>query len=293
MSRFFRSTKRSYFRKWGKPDLRLSDAIQFAQVAGLERLDAELLLAHASAQTRTYLYAYPETELSADQSAVFEKLVQRRRTGEPIAYLTGQREFWSLPLSVSSATLIPRPDTEVLVELVLDMFDHSPLHCLDLGTGSGAIALAIKSERTAWKVWGIDRVSEAVSLAKKNAGQLNLDVEFSSGDWLADVPQRSQDIIVSNPPYIDALDAHLQEGDVRFEPRSALVAEQGGLADIKNITQQSLSVMKPDGWLFFEHGWQQGSAVRDILGNAGFERIRTVQDYGGRDRVTFGKLGAR
>jgi release factor glutamine methyltransferase len=234
------------------------------------------------------LFTWPEKQIDDVQFANLETLFKRRLTGEPVAYILGEREFWSLPIQTHPSTLIPRPDTEVLVEAVLDQFNQQPRVCVDLGTGSGAIALALKSERDQWHLVGVDRVPDAVKLAQDNANRLKLDVIFQEGSWLSGFEAESLDVVVSNPPYIDASDPHLSEGDVRFEPKSALVAGDSGLADIRDIAQQAVVKLKTGGGLFFEHGWQQAKAVQEILKQFGFTRIESKVDYGGNVRVTLG-----
>lgn len=252
-------------------------------------MDAEVLLARALGKSRTWLFAWPEQTLSAEVQQTFERWVQRRLAGEPVAHILGEREFWSLPLAVNATTLIPRPDTETLVTAVLERFDGRPRRVTDLGTGTGAIALALASERPVWSITAIDRVPEAVSLARRNAHELGLPVRVVQGCWCEPLEAASQDLLVANPPYIDAADPHLTAGDVRFEPRSALVAADAGLADIRLIATQGRRVLVPGGWLFLEHGWEQGPAVRSILQDEGFRGVETVADLGARDRVTFGQ----
>ncbi|TCS41395.1 peptide chain release factor N(5)-glutamine methyltransferase [Reinekea marinisedimentorum] len=268
----------------------LAAALSAAQASGLDKLDAEVLLAHVLEKGRTYLIAWPEKQLTSEQNDRYSQLVQRRARGVPVAYITGMREFWSLPIKTSPATLIPRPDTEVLVETVLEKQNERPLSCLDLGAGTGAIALALKSERPSWSIMGIDCIDEAIELASANARNLSLNVQFTKGNWCAGVPGSSLDIIVSNPPYIDSEDPHLEQGDVRFEPSSALVAPQSGFADIELIATQATRCLKPGGWLFLEHGWQQAERVRSILSDSGFAEVDSRCDYGGNERVTFGCL---
>lgn len=251
--------------------------------------DAEILLSHVTGKSRSWLFAFDETVLSAAQLAELETLIARRARGEPVAHLVGEREFWSLPLRVSDATLIPRPDTELLVELALARLPASPASLLDLGTGTGAIALALASERPDCQVTGVDRIAAAVQLAQENAARLHLsNVTFSLSHWFRDLPARRFDLIVSNPPYIDAEDTHLQQGDVRFEPRSALVAEEEGLADLRAIIEQAADWLAPGGWLLLEHGWQQGEQVRALMQQHGYAAVATENDYGGNPRVTLG-----
>lgn len=253
------------------------------------RLDLEVLLCHLLGKSRAWLYTWPEHELDADQQAAFDQLIERRIAGEPVAHLTGQREFWSLPLKVNRSTLIPRPDTEVLVEAILELRPQESLRVLDLGTGTGALALALASEKPGWQVLAVDKMPAAVALAEENRQQLGLaNVQVRQSDWFAGVPAQVFDVIVSNPPYIDALDPHLREGDVRFEPRSALVADEQGLADIRQIAVQARPFLAADGLLMVEHGWQQAEAVQKIFTEAGYRDVETRLDYAGRERLTLG-----
>lgn len=254
------------------------------------RRDAEILLGFVIGRARTFLMAFGETLLTQQQQEQLERLLVRRERGEPVAYLIGEREFWSLPLSVSPATLIPRPDTECLVELALERLPSSSCNILDLGTGTGAIALALASERQDCRVTGVDLQPEAVALAQHNAQKLAIgNAQFLQGSWFAPLAGQTFALIASNPPYIDAADPHLAQGDVRFEPSSALVAQQHGLADLSAIVQQAPQYLQPQGWLLLEHGWQQGESVRALLQAAGFISIATRRDYGDNDRVTFGQ----
>lgn len=271
-----------------------------ATLAGGEspRADADVLLCHLLGCRRSYLMTWPERTLDAAQQATLQGWLSRRLDGEPIAHLIGEREFWSLPLKVSPATLIPRPDTEVLVEQALARLpprpvapDQAPCALLDLGTGTGAIALALKSERPDADVWAVDRMPEAAALARANSAALGLPIEVRDGSWfepLSGAPRFG--MIVSNPPYIDGADPHLAEGDVRFEPRSALVADEQGLADIRLIVAGAPAHLLPGGWLLLEHGWQQGEAVRQLLLQHGYSQVETVRDYGDNERVTLGCL---
>lgn len=252
--------------------------------------DAEILLGFATGRARTYLLAFGETLLTPAQTEQLTLLLARRERGEPVAYLVGEREFWSLPLSVSPATLIPRPDTECLVELALACLPSTPCSMLDLGTGTGAIALALASERPDCQVTGIDLQADAVALAQHNAQKLAIgNVRFLQGSWFTPVAGQRFALIASNPPYIDEADPHLAQGDVRFEPGSALVAADRGLADLAAIVQQAAGFLQPQGWLLLEHGWQQGENVRMLLNAAGFIAVETHRDYGGNDRVTLGQ----
>ncbi|MGL5536263.1 MAG: peptide chain release factor N(5)-glutamine methyltransferase, partial [Aeromonas veronii] len=232
--------------------------------------------------------------LDAAQQATLQGWLARRLNGEPIAHLVGEREFWSLPLKVSPATLIPRPDTEVLVEQALTRIPQGPCAVLDLGTGTGAIALALKSERPEVDVWAVDRMADAAALARENSAALGLPIEVRDGSWFEPLGEPDRDntprfaVIVSNPPYIDGADPHLEQGDVRFEPRSALVADDAGLADIRHIVAHAPAYLLTDGWLLLEHGWDQGEAVRQLLRDGGYREVATVRDYGDNDRVTLG-----
>jgi release factor glutamine methyltransferase len=269
----------------------LRQAVARLSASDSPKRDAEILLSFVTGKNRTFLLAFAETALSADELAAAEDLLQRRALGEPIAYLTGIREFWSLPLQVSPATLIPRPDTERLVELALERLSDRPAEVLDLGTGTGAIALAIASEKPQCRVTGVDVRQDAVELANVNRLKLNINnVNFLHSDWFSALKGRRFDIIVSNPPYIDPADPHLNQGDVRFEPKSALAADNQGLADIMLIADQSRNYLNDGGWLIIEHGWQQGEAVRKIFNNYSFRSIITEKDYGGNERVTLGYL---
>ncbi|HGE8241213.1 peptide chain release factor N(5)-glutamine methyltransferase [Aeromonas sp. 82P] len=258
------------------------------------RADADVLLCHLLGCRRSYLMTWPERELDAAQQATLQTWLARRLNGEPIAHLVGEREFWSLPLKVSPATLIPRPDTEVLVEQALTRIPQGPCTVLDLGTGTGAIALALKSERPEVDVWAVDRMADAAALARENSAALGLPIEVRDGSWFEPLGEPDRDntprfaVIVSNPPYIDGADPHLEQGDVRFEPRSALVADDAGLADIRHIVAHAPAYLLADGWLLLEHGWDQGEAVRQLLRDGGYREVATVRDYGDNDRVTLG-----
>lgn len=269
-------------------------ANQLAKVSDSPRLDVEILLAHVLQKDRTFLFAWPETELTVDQEDTFIALFDRRLRGEPVAHIIGQREFWSLPLFVNNTTLIPRPDTELVVETVLNLFasdmHNQPRHVLDLGTGTGAIVLSLAHEKKYWHCVGVDNQPEAVLLAQKNCQHLQLqNVAIKQSDWFSAVEETDFDVIVSNPPYIAADDPHLQQGDVRFEPLSALVADNQGLRDIENIVQESRNYLRSNGWLLIEHGYQQGQAVRQLFEQSGYVAITTLRDLSDNERVTMGK----
>jgi release factor glutamine methyltransferase len=252
------------------------------------KLDCKILLAFVLGKETSYLLTWPDKTLSETQFQAFMMLFERRLQGEPIAYIIEEGEFWSLPFYVSPATLIPRPDTELLVEHILARHVESDLSCLDLGTGTGAIALSLASEHQSWKINAIDFNDEAVSLAKKNAKRLELpQVDIYQSDWFSNVKSTQKfNIIVSNPPYIDENDHHLNEGDVRYEPLSALVAGDHGFSDIKKIAKQAQLYLKNNGALYLEHGFEQAEGVRKILNQLEYQSIETIKDYSGNDRVT-------
>lgn len=252
------------------------------------KLDTEILICFVINKERSFLLTWPEKLLSQEQTKHFIELMLRRIAGEPIAYIVNLREFWSLPFQVSPATLIPRPDTEVLVELVLSQHVNEHLKCLDLGTGTGAIALALASEKPQWIIEAIDFNHDAVELAKRNAKNLNLShVDIYQSDWFENVSvNKSFDIIVSNPPYIDENDHHLSEGDVRYEPKTALVAADSGLADIKVIANKARKFLNAGGFLYIEHGFEQSLAVKQILADFAYSEIETIKDYSNNDRIT-------
>jgi release factor glutamine methyltransferase len=252
------------------------------------KLDCKILLAFVLNKETSYLLTWPEKKLTEQDFQAFMALFERRLQGEPIAYIIQEREFWSLPFYVSPATLIPRPDTELLVEHILARHVENDLSCLDLGTGTGAIALALASEKNQWQIHGVDFSDDAVTLAKKNAQRLQLShVEIYQSDWFSNITANKKfTIIVSNPPYIDGADKHLAIGDVRFEPLSALVAGDNGYADIKRIAKDAQAYLKDNGALYLEHGFEQAEGVRDILHRLGYQSIETLKDYAGNDRVT-------
>ncbi|QLS05833.1 peptide chain release factor N(5)-glutamine methyltransferase [Citrobacter freundii] len=271
----------------------LREAIARLQDSESPRRDAEILLETVTGKGRTFILAFGETVLTAAQQEQLNALVARRQRGEPVAHLTGVREFWSLPLFVSPATLIPRPDTECLVEQALARLPASACRIVDLGTGTGAIALALASERPDCDVTAVDRMPDAVALAIRNTQHLGINnVRVLQSDWFSAVQGQQFDMIVSNPPYIDEQDPHLAQGDVRFEPLTALVAGDHGLADIVHIIEQSKHMLTPGGYLLLEHGWQQGQAVRDAFTRSGYQAVETCRDYGGNERITLGRLAA-
>lgn len=269
--------------------LRLASALH--GVSDTPRLDLEVLICHVLDKPRSYLFTWPEKVLDQKSTEQFNGLLQRRADGEPIAHLTGQKEFWSLSLEVNATTLIPRPDTERLVETALSLLDKANAHVLDLGTGTGAIALALASEHPSWQIIAVDTVPEAVALAEKNRQRLALDnVRVRQSHWFKDVAPQKFDLIVTNPPYIDAEDPHLKQGDVRFEPGSALVSGNKGLADIELIITEAKNYLSDGGWLLIEHGYQQAEAVRTLLSIEGYCQISTQRDIAGHERLALACL---
>lgn len=268
----------------------LREAISQLQASESPRRDAEILLGFVTGKARTFILAFGETSLTDEQQEQLAGLLARRVRGEPVAHLIGEREFWSLPLFVSPATLIPRPDTECLVEQALARLPATPCRILDLGTGTGAIALALASERPDCQVTAVDLIPEAVALAQRNADHLGIrNIEIVQSRWFSALEGQTFSLIVSNPPYIDAQDPHLTQGDVRFEPLSALVAADNGLADLHTLIKNAPRYLLPQGWLLLEHGWQQGAAVREIFARYGWLQVETCRDYGDNERLTLGR----
>lgn len=255
------------------------------------RLDAELLLAHVLERPRSHLRAWPERPVAVLQQRRFHELIARRAVGEPVAYLIGHREFWSLKLAVNAHTLVPRPETECLVELALGLIPKDePWRLADIGTGSGAIALALASERPRSCVIATDISPPALGVARANAENLGIkNVEFCVGDGLAPLRGASLDMICSNPPYLAEDDPHLAEGDLPAEPRKALVGGKDGLEIIERLAHEALHSLRSGGWLLLEHGWQQGGAVAARLRALHYQDVTTVCDYAGHPRVTFGR----
>lgn len=253
-------------------------------------LEAELLLAHAMQRPRSWFYAHASDVMAAPDGLAFEALLRRRLHGEPVAQITGRRGFWSLDLAVTADTLIPRPETELLVELALDRMPRAePMRVLDLGTGTGAIALAVASERALAEVTATDASAAALAVATANAREAGLPVRFLPGDWFGAVPREHFDLVLSNPPYLADGDPHLQQGDLRFEPRSALASGADGLDAIRAICDGVASHLAPGGWLLVEHGLEQGESVRALFRAAGLEQVATERDLEHRDRVTLGR----
>lgn len=252
-------------------------------------LDVQLLLAQVVDRNTSYLYTWPEKQLTEQQCLKFFELLQRRIKGEPIAYILGYQDFWTLRLAVSTATLIPRPDTELLVEQGLALLGDGEYRVADLGTGTGAVALALASERPRWEVLATDYIAAAALLAERNRQSLQLgNVKVLTGSWYEPLVGKF-DLILSNPPYIVSDDHHLEEGDVRFEPLSALVAKNDGLQDIQDIISGGCHYLQVGGWLLLEHGFEQGVAVCELFASYGYAQAHTVKDLTGNDRVSMAR----
>ena len=260
--------------------------------AAIDAVDAEHLLLHVLARPRSWLFAHADDAVTATEAAAFRALVERRAQGEPVAYLTGTQGFWSLELAVTPATLIPRPETERLVELALERLPAGvAVRVADLGTGSGAIALAIARERPQAQVIATDASAAALEVARANAERNRVrNVQFRQGDWLAPLAGERFDLIASNPPYIADGDPHLSAGDLRFEPPTALSSGADGLDAIRVIVRDARAMLQPGGWLLLEHGWDQGDAVRALLQGGGYGDVATEQDLEARDRISLGRM---
>jgi release factor glutamine methyltransferase len=257
------------------------------------RRDSEILLGHCLGKSRAWLYTWPEQAVAPECAQRFKELSAQRRNGVPVAYLIGEREFWSLSLAVNSATLIPRPETETLVAWVLELALPVDAKVLDLGTGSGAIALAVAVEKPQWQVTALDSSADALHIARANAQNLGLQrVTLLQSNWFEGVAGQRFDALLANPPYIDGDDPHLARDDVRFEPRSALVAADRGLADLQHLVAGAPEHLRTGGWLLLEHGFEQAAAVRQMLAAAGFNNIGTRLDVAGLERITGGQWHA-
>ena len=266
---------------WATEQLRESDDA---------RLDSQVLLAYALNVSRIWLFTWPDKALDGATLTAFNALIEDRKSGTPIAYITGYRDFWSLRLKVTPDTLIPRADTELLVETALTLKNvEKPCDVIDLGTGTGAIALSLANECPSWRITATDINPETLAVAKENAQNLELTVSFKESAWFDAINDRF-DLVISNPPYIESDDPHLQQGDLRFEPAGALASGQDGLDDIRLLVKQALKHLKKDGYLLLEHGYQQAEAVRSLMAEAGYIDIETHQDIEDRDRVTLGKI---
>ncbi len=252
------------------------------------RLDAELLLLEVLKKPRTFLYAHGDTLLQAPQIGAFEALVEKRIAGVPIAYLRGMQEFWSLKLITTPATLIPRPETELLVEFILSKFQHQAVcNLLELGTGTGAITVALAHEKPSWMFLASDISEEALSVAEQNMKKHKLqNITLIHSDWFTAIPNTQFDIIISNPPYLEEDDPHQNEGDLRFEPKRALVSGPSGLDALSHIIKHAPTYLNPGGVLALEHGYNQARAVKHLLEDAGYTNIQCLLDYNGHDRTT-------
>ncbi|MCF6337654.1 MAG: peptide chain release factor N(5)-glutamine methyltransferase [Gammaproteobacteria bacterium] len=271
----------------------LLDAVTQLHNAGLRehsQLDAEMLLAHALGQTRTFLRTWPERAPEPVHLTQFRTLLTRRCLGEPVAYLIGKRDFWDMTLTVSPHTLIPRPETETLVERALEKIPpNASWRIADLGTGSGAIALAIARERPHCQIVATDISAAALTVARNNAARLKIsNVRFAEGRWCEPLANEHFEIIISNPPYIHADDPHLQQGDLRFEPLTALQSGPDGLADIRIICAEARQHLRSPGWLLLEHGYNQGTTVLAILHKQGYQQVQTEKDLAQNDRISLG-----
>lgn len=269
----------------------LREAEQRINCSDTTKLDAEILLCDVMQFNRSKIYAHPQQLIPDDKSVLFKSLIEQRRQGRPIAHLTGKKEFWSLELAVNKETLIPRPETECLVEDALLMIpDEESFNILDLGTGSGAIAIAIASERPNSTIVATDINPDALDMAKKNAASHALtNIKFLLSDWYKNIPSQSFDLIVSNPPYVKQDDEHLSQGDVQFESELALVAGKDGMKAINIILENSRSYLTNNAFLLIEHGYDQKTLVQHTFLINGFKNIKTLQDLSGQDRVTYGQ----
>lgn len=254
-------------------------------------LDVQVLLCFVLQCNSAHLAAWPEKDLTEQQAEKFLQLIQQRKNGLPVAHLTGQREFWSLDFLVNDSTLIPRPETETLIEFVVEKFsDRKNIKLLDMGTGCGAIAIAIASEKPAWEIHACEFSKPALTLAKKNSKKLKTEnITFTHSNWFSNILTQDFDIIISNPPYIAENDAHLFEGDVRFEPRSALTSGETGMDDIEHICATAKQYMTDNGWLIVEHGYNQAQLVNDCFSKNGYIELEQIKDLSGHIRMTAGK----
>jgi release factor glutamine methyltransferase len=268
--------------------LSIAQALRSAQQQGLERLDSQMLLLHACQQPvhqRAWLTLHQDDALSPTQAEIWKRSIEQRLSGQPVAYIVGYKDFYGLTLKVDARVLVPRPDTETLVDWALEVFPHIAVHAIDLGTGSGAIALALKQQRPLWNLTGIDVSPHALEVARQNAQALQLDVCWKQGHWLAHIRQ-SFDLIVSNPPYIAAQDPHLRA--LQHEPLLALTSGADGLEDIRTIIAQATMRLRSGGWLLLEHGYDQAAAVRALLQAVGFTQVQSRHDLAGIARCSGG-----
>ncbi|MDP1773317.1 MAG: peptide chain release factor N(5)-glutamine methyltransferase [Methylobacter sp.] len=269
----------------------LSEAADtLASVSDSALLDAEVLLCQALNQPRSHLRAWPDKPLQSEHLTAFKALLEKRQQGTPIAYITGNREFWSRDFHVSPDVLIPRPDTELLIELSLKLIPtNEPTRIIDLGTGSGIIAITLAAERPQARISATDFSLAALRIAQLNADKHRIsNIEFYHSDWFADVPATKFKLIISNPPYIAEDDSHLQQGDVRFEPQTALSAPEQGLADIRIIAEAARNYLEPCGHLLIEHGYNQQQQVQALFKDLHYDKVKTYKDLSGQPRVTYG-----
>ncbi len=265
---------------------------QLAATSPSARRDAQVLLGHVLQCNSAYLFTWPEKKLTNEQLATYQSLIQQRQHGTPVAHLTGKREFWSLNLNVNNSTLIPRPETETLIEFILTKFNAKKnLKLIDMGTGTGAIAIALATEKSQWNIFACDISEQAIQLAALNSQQHQTDnIRFIQSDWFNNIADDDFDIIVSNPPYIANDDLHLSQGDVRFEPKRALTAGDAGMDAIEYLCLHAKQHLRDDGYLIVEHGYDQQSAVNDCFARNNYTEIEQQQDLSGHTRMTVGKI---
>ena len=275
----------------GTPDMPGWSVAEILRIANIDPVDSRALLRAALGVSDTYLVAHPEQVLTDRQRDCYLDWVERRRAGEPVAYLTGEREFYSLAFMVTPAVLIPRPETELLVEAALERVPaHAPFRVLDLGTGSGCVAVAIAKHRPLAQVSATEMSRDALAVARENAARHGSGIEFIESDWLDALAGRCFELIVSNPPYVAERDPHLSEGDLRFEPRAALIAGADGLSCIRLIIAQARAHLEPGGGLLFEHGYDQAARCRALLAQAGYREVVSRRDLAGIERVSGGSV---
>jgi release factor glutamine methyltransferase len=255
-------------------------------------LDIQILLCHVLKQSRSYLYSHPEQVLSDDQQQAFFELLASRRSGVPVAYLTGLAGFWTIELSVNRHVLVPRPETELLIELALSLDSQQIGNAVDLGTGSGAIAISLAKERPEWQLTATDISAQAINVARTNAQNNNTHIEFVVGSWYEPLASRSFDLIVSNPPYIRSTDEHLQQAELKHEPLDALVSDDNGLTALSTIITGVTRHLRSGGWIILEHGYDQSDDVCALLTDNGFSEIEPHQDNNGVDRAVMARLGS-
>lgn len=272
-----------------------SAASQLTTCSDSASLDADILLGYVLGRSRAYLRSFADVELTAEQLSQFNELVSKRAQNMPIAYILGEKEFWSLNLKVTTDTLIPRPETEIVVETVLSLAPHNKaIRIADLGTGSGAIALALASQRPNWQLFATDISNSALNVARDNAQRLGIDnVSFHHGNWFTALPLQKLDIVVSNPPYVSEREWEQSATELQFEPKSALIAGNQGMDDICDIVASANQFIQPEGYLLVEHGYMQGELVREVFTNASFVNVRTICDLAGLERITLGQVKSR